>query len=597
MPNGERVEEIPDSEFTDEINLEDDDDEQETSAADGGEDQESDDEDDEPEETPVNTAKQEVVLRVEQPPTRKERGRRKRPRTQEDQDYEDVDQLIEELDPGAATRVYLTLSRVEPKIFKGKRIAGYVDKIDRHINTQEIKDLYGGGTYDLIFFAPKKSGRGNKMIRRKRIEITGDPIVQLDFADAKGSGFHSSHDPDIVSQAMKAQQNVVDRLEAKSREEKDTIMTLLSKKDDGKESMAVFMKMMEVQEKKAEAQLEAIREEARQAREEARRKEEEAKRKEELHREELRELRKEMDEKKSATGDTMIQFMREQSGENMKRMELTMKSMADNSKVMMEMMAGNHKSQAELLTNELKRVSEELKDARLSNKGDLVSEMKKMSTLQHLMKDIAGGGQEDKSLTDKLSDNLPEILESVPGILQGIGGLFRGQRVTQQATARQMTGVGGAPAVPRRMLPGATRQAPLPPRRPQQPSSFPVNEQESSDEPVGVPAAPFVPQQQQQQQEQQPVSEDQQVKIAQEIAKLKLSFEQSLTQGEAATTCYQNHIMGKYDEELLRKIAAMPTPSIILFLQQNLDDDSPLFTVKGKDFLRKIHGIIKEKYA
>lgn len=598
MQNGERTEEALDNEFTDEVDLEDDD-EQQTADEDtgNGEDTDDDGDDDDAEHVPVNTESQAVVLRVEQPKTRKKERttRRMRAKTQKAQDYEDVDQLIEELDPGASTRVYLTITRVEPRVFKGRRIGGYVDKIERHINTQEIKDLYGGGIYDLTFFAPKSNGRGNQMIRKKRIEITGDPILNLDNESRDGGRPSSSHDPDIVTQAMKTQQDAMDRIESKSREEKDTIMTLLANKGDDSKSNEIYMKMLEVQEKRAEAaqraadaQIAAIREEARAAREEAARKEEK-------HREEMKEIRREMEDRKSSTGDTMINFLREQSGENMKRMELTMKSINEINKSNMEMMSTNHKMQTELLTNELKRVSDELKDTRQSqNKGDLVSEMKRMTTIQGLMKEIAGTGSEDKSLTDKLSDNLPEILESVPGILQGLGGLFRGQKVVQQAPSR-VTGIGGAPATPRRLMPGTDHRAPLPPRRPPQPSSFPVGNESESDEQVGRPAAPFVPQQQQQPQP-QPV-EDQQAKIAQEIAKLKISFEESLVQGVEPGACYQTHIEGKYDEELLRKIAAMPTPAIIAFLQQNLDDDSPLFTVKGKDFLRKIHSIIKERFV
>ena len=88
-----------------------------------------------------------------------------------------------------------------------------------------------------------------------------------------------------------------------------------------------------------------------------------------------------------------------------------------------------------------------------------------------------------------------------------------------------------------------------------------------------------------------------QLEIAQEIAKLKTSFEKSLEDGESPSACFEKHIEGKYEVDTLRKIAVMPTPSVIMVLQHNLDDDSPMFTVKGKDFLRHLHNILKEKYA
>jgi hypothetical protein len=602
MPNGDEgttelneEERVLDDNLQDEISLED---EEETPA----EASDEEPEDEEPEAAP----QQEVVLRVEQERSSRGRKSRRRASTMKESGYDEIDQLIQELDPGATTRVYMTITRIDPKVWKGRKIEGYLDKIDRHVDIQEMKDLYGGGTFDIKFFGPRKfkdgSIKGNKIITSRRIVIAGDPIIQTYKQDEDEGRQTSAQDPDIVKLAFGAQEKATARMDAKNREDKETMLALINSAKGGgnEETVTMMMKMLEVSERRAEAasktadaQIAAIREEAKLAREEAARKDEK-------HKEELRELRREMDEKKSQTGDTMINFMREQSNENMKRMELTMKSMSDNSKVMMEMMSGNHKAQAELLTGELKRVSDELKDARLSNKGDLVSEMKKVATLQGFIKDIAGVGQEEKSLTDKLTDNLPEIMEQVPGIIAGIGSLFRGQRPVQTPPQQMQAG-----AVPRRMLQAPPR--PLPPRRPAQPpqpSSFPsgqavedeapvpVQHQHAMDHPqqAAMPPQPAVPQGMSQEQQQQ-------MEIAQEINKLKVAFEDSLEKGVPAEACYKSHVEGQYDEELLRKIAVMPTPAIIAVLQQNLDDDSPLFTVKGKDFLRHMHNVIREKYA
>jgi len=272
-------------------------------------------------------------------------------------------------------------------------------------------------------------------------------------------------------------------------------------------------------------------------------------------------LRDSFEKKSDNMMSPMVQLMIEKSKEDAARMQVMMTQMAtifsaqlENQKAtsdsQMKMVMESAKLQNELLLGEVRRQSDELKDARISGKSDLVSEMKKLSTIKELVSSFGPGEPEKPTFMDKISDNLPQIAEAIPGILGSLGGLFSK----------------GTPVIQNKQI--------------QAPSNPPlIRESKIKPEPV---------------REVNPDEDD----LSMSIATLKASAEEAIENDENPNVFVDREIIGKFKNDILVKIASVPSSAIIPILQQQLDgidDESQLFTVKGKSFLRAMHDSLKQK--
>lgn len=504
-----------------------------------------------------------IVVKIGRP-KRRRRVPSSEPRTisNDREGLKELDELVEDLDPGSISKVFMTLTRIEPKIFNHKNIAGYVTRYDKKIDIQEIKDIHGGGIYDIRFFGPKidKNGRqnGTKIVSARRINISGDPIIE-DEEEKKRA--NESRDPDIVSKTLGAQEKMLmmekEKTNQVDKRNQDLIGMLLTKESGDSKIIPVIQQMMEVTQKNSNVQLESLKEENRRARDESLRREEK-------HRDEINHLRDSFEKKSDNMMSPMVQLMLEKSKEDAARMQIMMTQMAtifsvqlDNQKVtseaQMKMIMESSKLQTELLLGEVRRQSDELKDARISGKSDLVSEMRKLSTLKELVSSFGPGEPEKPSLTDKISENLPQIVEALPDVFRSIGSLF--SKGTPVVIPRQLE-------APRMEAP--RMEAPRTQQRPQPQSQLQNQEDELS------------------------VS----------IATLKVSAEEAIENDEDPAVFVNRAVIGKFSSDVLKKIALVPYSAIIPVLQQQLDgidEESQLFTVKGKNFLKKMHEALKVK--
>lgn len=481
----------------------------------------------------------------------------------------ELDELVEDLDPGSISKVFMTLTRIEPKIFNHKNIAGYVTRYDKKIDIQEIKDIHGGGIYDIRFFGPKidKNGRqnGTKIVSARRINISGDPIIEDEEERKRAS---ENRDPDIVSKTLGAQEKMLmmekEKTNQVDKRNQDLIGMLLTKESGDSKIIPVIQQMMEVTQKNSNVQLESLKEENRRARDESLRREEK-------HRDEINHLRDSFEKKSDNMMSPMVQLMLEKSKEDAARMQIMMTQMAtifsvqlDNQKVtseaQMKMIMESSKLQTELLLGEVRRQSDELKDARISGKSDLVSEMRKLSTLKELVSSFGPGEPEKPSLTDKISENLPQIVEALPDVFRSIGSLFSKGTPVVIPTQRQLE----APRMEAPRMEAPRMEAPRTQQRPQP----------------------------------QPQPQNQEDELSVSIATLKVSAEEAIENDEDPAVFVDRAVVGKFPNDVLKKIALVPYSAIIPVLQQQLDgidEEGQLFTVKGKNFLKKMHEALKVK--
>ena len=77
---------------------------------------------------------------------------------------------------GGATPIEITLYRVKPKLWNGKVIEGEVAKFDEKISSADIREQFGGGSYQIQLKAADRKGVFRDVSARL-IKIAGDPIV------------------------------------------------------------------------------------------------------------------------------------------------------------------------------------------------------------------------------------------------------------------------------------------------------------------------------------------------------------------------------------------------------------------------------------
>lgn len=477
---------------------------------------------------------------------------------------EELDEIINELSPGRSKNIFLTITRAEPKIYKGKRIEGFLQRIEGSITEDEIKELYGGGIYDVKFFGPKgyRAGVpwGNQILRSKRIRISGDPIINDEKKTSLGE------EPSIVHMALKAQQDLLSKKQedqdgvAKQNEKLLTMLVSGGKTDTG--MVQLIQGVIESIKTSTDSQMKLMNEQLKLMREEMNRKEE-------RYQDQIRRS----EEKSEKATVPMLDYLTKQQSESNTKSEMMLKNMTemfkiqlqaaqDASKNQIEMIQASHKMQSEMLMTELKRQSDELKDARISGKTDLLSEMKKLASIKNLMSDISGSdAAAENGLAEKLIDKIPEIAESVPSIIGALGGLFGGGQKTQ---------------VVRRTIPTQQRPA-LPPSPP-------------SPKPVQSPVQPKPP-------AQEILNENEQQKIAMMIATIVQNIETAIEGNKTPEQFINEYIIGKFDESVLKKVVSVPPGAILGFIEQNIDvgDDNIITTTQGRDFIRNCLTELKKK--
>lgn len=535
----------------------DDNDDQDNSEEDEEEDEKEDSEEDEDKEKHKKENEDDeisVTTRIKRP---KQKRKTRKPKIKEESSqtgYSEISEMIDLLSPGSATGVFVTISRVEPKIFKGKRIEGHITRFEEKFEIDEIKQMYGGGVYDLAFYGPKKMEdgipSGTKIIGRRRIRIAGDPVIDTEEKEKKKKEQESG----IVEQTLTAQERMLERERLASEKSQERFDKMVEKMFDGSGKNNEMLDMLKMQIDQSEASLRMKAEENKQLREEA------LKREETLRRE-MKEIREHMKAESQSQMLPMLEFMKmqvekskEDSSSQLKMMLMLFQTMNESQKAQMNtqisMLQESNKANIEILTNELRRVSEEAKELRVNSKSDLTTELRKLKMVKELAGLISGEGESKSGFMDKIAEKLPDLVESLPEVISMMKG-------------------GGIPKI----------QQPPQHQQIQQPQQAQQTHQNQN----------------QQQPQQEEISDDEQ-RIVQYLIKFKNETEQAVLNGEDPEKYTKEKIMKEYDRDILEKMAEIPTVMIYQMIEKNFNDpDSPLLSVKGKQFLKKVHSTLKSE--
>lgn len=542
-----------------------------------GDDSQEDPEDEEPEAEPepeadpeLESAKPEEIVNVKV--TRPRRKRQPKIGGHEATTSQDLDDYIEGLDPGSSTRIGLRLNRVEPTHFAGESVDGFIERFDRKITVEEIKKIYGGGTYDLVFFGPKPNGRGNKYITSKRIKISGDPIIRT--VEAK----KGDEDPGIVKLTLGTQDRMLENQEKKieaERDRADRMMEMLTTRNDSpNEAIPLLMQMMQQQQSNSLAQLEATKEENRRREEENHRREERAERA-------RLEDRKEMEQKSKTEMLPMMTFMVEQmkmseskSKESAEMMKTVMASqqamMAETFKTQMDMQNQASSQQVEFMKLQMSSIRDELTESRKNNNTDMVSMLLKMKEVKTVLAEVTGETESSQTTLDKVMDRIPEISEGVAGVA---ATLFAGMKPKTQAQI----------AAPQIEMPRKIQVEQAPPMQAPPMQAPPAPSEEAPPLESETPAATAV----------QNIEYPADPKEA--LAVMIIKITDAFSRGVEASEFVKQDMIGKIDRDMLIQLSGIPPFAVVQNVCSNLEDDHPLQDVAGKAYIKEILASLKEE--
>ena len=103
---------------------------------------------------------------------------------------------------GGETPIEVTVHRVKPKTWNNKSIEGEIAKYQERITTDDIKESFGGGTYQVQLKAADRKGILQN-ISTKMIKIAGDPVIDIDTGIEDDSRVPAESSPSIIRDVLK----------------------------------------------------------------------------------------------------------------------------------------------------------------------------------------------------------------------------------------------------------------------------------------------------------------------------------------------------------------------------------------------------------
>jgi len=498
----------------------------------------------------------------------------------------ELDEVISRFDYSKAGNSYIGLHRVEPRTYKGKKIAGYLGRCEEKIDYEWIKNMHGGGTFDVFIHVYRNEMW--KVAARRRIEISGEPNLE-NVVGYSGDEEKSERSKDVIEKTLVMSEKNVDRFQKEAvdaRREKDALMAKLielssAPRNDtsGKEHIGLVKEFMDSTLKLTQEQLERAKENEKLANErflEAQRQ----------HREDMKQLKQEMNDKTAREFNpllSMIQADKKETNEKFtallndskNSMETMMKIIMENNRIQqenrdkffeMQMKLSNDsaKYKDDITAKRMEEILTDLREAKKANNTDIMSEIKKFRMLKEVLGGETTTEPEKESIVDKIFANI----DQAPAIIGALGSLFsKGQPVVMAPQ--------GAPALP----PGQPVQ--------QQQAESEEEEGDEVEEPTPQNVAPASDEQRRN------------MKVQLAAGKLMKEAEEAISAGEDPLEFVNTKVFGKYEDEVLMQISGVPIKIIIAGLEQQLAQiggDSILMTAGGQDFLTKIHKAIHAKY-
>lgn len=557
---------------------------------------------------------------------RKERDTKKSPgRTAvSERVSEDFADILEDLEFGVEAHK-ISVERLEPQYDPHnphRRIAGHCGTFSRAIDKDDIQKQYGGGRYAVIVRGPNElTGRGSQIKARRVVEIAGAPIPLPDpRAEAERRKKEEQKQNDLIEKlleredkrAAKAEEQAL-ALQTKLQETQMNLVELFAKLNENKtDPMASMAPVLEAMREDARRRDEAAREQAarleaqrREDREEQRRKDEEERRR---HEKEMQ-LQQQQFEKQMEQMRLQMEMQREQvkaeAAAQQANMQMMLQFMTktdsdkeartrESSEMQMKMFTQMSEMQRNSLETQMAIVMEQLKDAK--NKDDFFSHLEKFQMLQGLFNPQE---PDDRETWEKVLDR---VGETVPGVVAGLGALRRGvqpqQEVPQQPQPVLQPGqmAPGTVAVvddieqhvpykaeqqPRQALPPAQESS-----RAQASEAEPESEQAQSAESTedqGAPTNPLT------EFPENYAGQTNEKVLTELVYRLDLAVDRDLSPDELYEKCVM-----PLPEAIKLLLKALPTDTLIEFIDGNVPMDWPVRSLAGEQLVRQAHERLRE---
>jgi hypothetical protein len=353
-------------------------------------------------------------------------------------------------DKGYEVRVY----RTSPKKWEGISIEGHLDTFEEWQSENDLKSMYGGGTFQLKIHRPGKNGR-MEYLKAVSVKLPGPPRGQgVDTKEEEAQVIYespsSSEDSSILAQqAMSTMKELIDKkqeangfdptmmqmmmaplqaqiaasnaalqeMQRVAAEKDARIMELIAQKPDTSEKDGLLNKMFDTESSRSE-HLRAMHEsEMRQLRENAK---EDIKRSEERHRDELR------------------------SREDIQRREID--NMTRSNQTMMDTLKMSYESRIESYKKDIERLERDINDGRtelitLRAKKDktFIEQASELQQVGDALKSlgIGGSGDDDEDKRPWYERMASQVIENPEAVGQFAGMITGNNPAAQQQAPQQ----------------------------------------------------------------------------------------------------------------------------------------------------------------
>lgn len=343
----------------------------------------------------------------------------------------------------------ISIHRREPKKYKGLDIEGFLADYSRPVTLQEMKEEYGGGTFEIYItgrLAPDSNRRGQKA--KVLVKISGLPLVQQE-APAGGEGAWAK---ELVKDTMAAAEREKQALRETMREVKEEAREASNKLEERMSQMLLAQQTagkMSPDEIKLQLEREKSEREERAAeraieREDRQRREDQAIARDQIHQKEMVEMQMKMAQMQTDSrqemarmqldaannqnkmmqtfmanknDDKTLAFMQSSMDQRQTQTEANQKFLLDTqrqaSQTQMEQMSSLQSAKDQFFANALKA----------QNKGGGLADMIAMAVqLKEMNGLFGGGGDEDKGLAQQVLEGAKDLIPSLGAAAQAFRG-------------------------------------------------------------------------------------------------------------------------------------------------------------------------------
>ena len=330
----------------------------------------------------------------------------------------------------ANTPIKVSVIRKFPVTWEGQSIKGTLDTFEEPISEEDLRDMYGGGKYQLMIRVPDESG-GWVFATSRTLEIAGNPklVSETGSANSNGSNGGNGHrSDDAVQAALRMSAGLVDKAQEMADRERDRyqpqtnglefVMREMAamREQQAEKDREIFRVMTERKDSAAEMLLgKAIDGESARMQQLRAQIDSELRMKNEMHRAEVERIHTAYTDLARRQDD---QYKREI--DNLNR---AYESRSEATKLAHDSVVAGYQREISHLDRELTAAKTELAELRARKDKGLTESITELSLLKEAMESLTGGGDKEES-----QSTVERILSSIMGspLAEGVAARLAG---------------------------------------------------------------------------------------------------------------------------------------------------------------------------